>query len=63
LAKRLEKLTLSSVRNRQRTNVENELKKENTTTTKPKTVAVRVQLEIAVEKCMLVLDSDAAENF
>jgi hypothetical protein len=60
--KSLEKPTISSERKRQRTDEEHEVEKENTNMKKPKTAAARVELEIAAERPIWEMDTDAEED-
>jgi hypothetical protein len=59
----LEKSTVSSQRKRQRSDEENEVEKENTNTKKAKIAAVRVEPEIAAERRIWEMDTDAEEDF
>jgi hypothetical protein len=54
---------LSSQRKRQRSDEENEVEKENTTTKKPKTAVARVEPEIAAERRIWEMDTDVEEDF
>jgi hypothetical protein len=59
----LEKPTISSQRKRQRSDEENKVEKENTNTKKSKTAVARVEPEIAAERRIWEMDTDAEEDF
>jgi hypothetical protein len=59
----LEILTVNSQRKRQRNNEEYQVNIENTNTKKAKTAAARVETEIAADRRICEMDTDAEEDF